>query len=54
MRDGGNAARGRGHVDHILPGRSKVRALKQHAALPYAEIVTLIEKLRRSATRLRW
>jgi hypothetical protein len=35
------AARGahrRGHLDHLLPARSKVAVVEHHAALPYAEL----------------
>jgi integrase len=34
-RTGENPARWRGHLDKLLPARSKVRAVKHHAALPY-------------------
>jgi integrase len=37
-REGENPARWRGHLDHLLPARRKVRAVKHHAALPYGEI----------------
>jgi integrase len=37
-RTGDNPARWRGHLDKTLPARSKVRAIKHHAALPYAEL----------------
>ncbi len=33
-RSGENSARWRGHLDHLLPARSKVRVVKHHAALP--------------------
>jgi integrase len=46
MRDGENAARWRGHLDQILPRRSKVQMVKHYAALPYGEIAPLIEKLK--------
>jgi integrase len=45
-RDGDNPARWRGHLDHLLPARNKVRKVVHHAALPYAEISTFITKLR--------
>jgi integrase len=45
-RSGDNPARWRGHLDHLLPARSKVRAVKHHAALPYAEINALVTLLR--------
>jgi hypothetical protein len=34
-RAGENPARWRGHLDHLLPARSKVRRIEHHAALPY-------------------
>jgi integrase len=34
-RDGENPARWRGHLDKLLPKRSKVQTVKHHAALPY-------------------
>ncbi len=37
-RDGDNPARWRGHLDHLLPNRGKVRRVKHHAALPYPEL----------------
>jgi len=46
LRQGENPARWRGHLDHLLPGRSKVRRVKHHAALPYAELPDFILQLR--------
>ncbi|MFD2181733.1 tyrosine-type recombinase/integrase [Rhodoplanes azumiensis] len=46
FRDGENPARWRGHLDHLLPKRSKVAAVKHHAALPYREIPAFMELLR--------
>jgi integrase len=45
-RDGENPARWRGHLDHLLPARNKVRRVKHFAALPYAELPALMAKLR--------
>jgi integrase len=47
LRTGENPARWRGHLDHLLPARSKVRQVKHHAALPYAEIAVFLRELRR-------
>jgi integrase len=44
-RTGENPARWRGHLNHLLPARSKVRAVKHHAALPYTEISTFMKEL---------
>jgi integrase len=46
LRSGENPARWRGHLDHLLPARSKVRRVKHHAALPYLQISTYLEELR--------
>jgi len=45
-RQGENPARWRGHLSHILPARSKVRQVKHHAALPYAEIGDFVTVVR--------
>ncbi|MCH8238781.1 MAG: integrase arm-type DNA-binding domain-containing protein [Proteobacteria bacterium] len=45
-RKGENPAAWRGHLDQLLPARSKVRKVKHHAALPYSEIPTFMEDLR--------
>jgi integrase len=49
-RQGENPARWRGHLDMILPKKSKVRAVKHHPALPYAQIGTFTAELRRVDT----
>jgi integrase len=46
FRDGENAARWRGHLDHLLPASSKVRRVRHHPALPYAEIPAFMEAVR--------
>lgn len=45
-RAGDNPARWRGHLDNLLPQRSKVRAVEHHAALPYVEIGAFLAELR--------
>jgi len=45
-RQGDNPARWRGHLDKLLPARSKVARVKHLAALPYAEIGAFVAKLR--------
>ena len=45
-RTGDNPARWRGHLDVLLPSRSKVKKVKHHAALPYAELPAFMVKLR--------
>jgi integrase len=45
-RAGENAARWRGHLDKLLPARSKVRRVEHHAALPYSELPGFLASLR--------
>jgi integrase len=45
-RAGDNPARWRGHLDKLLPARAKVRKIKHHSALPYAELPAFLVKLR--------
>lgn len=46
MRAGENPAQWRGHLDHLLPARSKVRRVEHHPALPYRELPAFMAKLR--------
>ena len=45
-RDGENPARWRGHLDKILPARSRVREVEHLAALPYTELPAFLANLR--------
>lgn len=45
-RTGENPARWRGHLDQLLPARSKVRRVVHHAALSYAAVPDFMRKLR--------
>jgi integrase len=45
-RDGENPARWRGHLDKLLPPRSRVRKVEHHAAIPYSELPTFLAALR--------
>ncbi len=45
IRTGDNPARWRGHLDHLLPKPTKVRAVKHHPALPHAEIGNFMAQL---------
>lgn len=45
IRSGDNPARWRGHLDHLLPKPTKVRAVKHHPALPHAEIADFMREL---------
>ncbi len=44
-RTGENPARWRGHLDQLLPARSKVQQVVHHPALPYAEVPEFIRAL---------
>ena len=43
---GDNPARWRGHIDHLLPARAKVRKIEHLTALPYTEIGGYMARLR--------
>jgi integrase len=45
-REGENPARWRGHIQNLLPKRSKVRAVVHHPALPYTEVAAFMADLR--------
>ncbi|MDO6729586.1 integrase arm-type DNA-binding domain-containing protein [Marinovum sp. 2_MG-2023] len=45
IRAGDNPARWRGHLDHLLPKPTKVRAVKHHPALPHSEIAAFMCEL---------
>ncbi len=45
-REGENPARWKGHLDTLLPAHAKVRTVKHHAALPYADIAAFMTDLR--------
>jgi integrase len=45
-RQGDNPARWRGHLDQLLPPRSRVQKVEHLAALPYAEIGQFMAELR--------
>ena len=53
-RTGDNPARWRGHLEHLLPARSKIQKIRHHAALPYTDLADFITALRahQSATAL--
>ena len=44
---GDNPARWRGHLDKLLPARSKVRKVEHHPALPYDHLADFVAMLRR-------
>ena len=45
-RDRENPARWKGHLENLLPKKSKVRTVEHHAALPYVEIAAFMTELR--------
>lgn len=45
-RTGDNPARWRGHLDKLLPMRTKVRKVRHHPALPYSQIPDFMRELR--------
>ncbi len=46
LRTGDNPARWRGHLDKLLPKRSKARGVRHHAALPYVNMGAFMIELR--------
>ena len=48
-RSGKDPARWRGHLDHLLPARSKVHKVEHHPALPYEQIPEFTAELRAQA-----
>ena len=44
-RSGENPARWRGHLDHLLPRRSKVQRVKHLPALPYQQLPALLKRI---------
>ena len=46
LREGENPARWRGHLDQILPKRSKVARVQHHPALPYVALPDFLTDLR--------
>jgi integrase len=45
LREGENPARWRGHLQYQLPAKSKLRRVKHHSALSYAELPDFISEL---------
>lgn len=46
LRAGENPARWRGHLQKLLPARSKIARVQHHPALPYSEIPAFMADLR--------
>lgn len=49
-RSGENPARWKGHLQSLLPAKSKVKRIQHHRALPYVEIGGLVAELRAQHT----
>jgi integrase len=47
FRRGDNPARWRGHLDKLLPAQSRLHVVRHHAALPFTELPTFFQQLRR-------
>lgn len=47
FRTGENPARWRGHMEILLPARSRVREVKHHTALPFTELPAFMQRLQR-------
>jgi integrase len=45
-RSGENPARWRGHLDALLPARTRVRKVKHHSALPYDQVPAFVKDLK--------
>jgi integrase len=45
-RNGENPFRWRGHLDKLLPAKSKIREVKHHTAMPYSDVPDFIGELR--------
>lgn len=48
---GENPARMKGHLEHALPKASRIKKVKHHAAMPYAEVPSLMRLLRKRETK---
>jgi integrase len=46
-RQGDNPARWKGHLDNVLPKRSKVKRVRHHPALPYPDVPDFVAELRK-------
>lgn len=47
LREGENPARWRGHLDKLLPKRSRVAPIRHHSALPWRELPAFMQNLSR-------
>ena len=47
--EGPNPARWKGHLEHLLPRKSKIAPVAHHAALPYRQIGDFVAELRQQS-----
>jgi len=47
LRQGENPAQWRGHLDHLLPSKRKLKKVVHHAALPYRQMPEFMQALRK-------
>ena len=52
LRTGENPARWRGHLEHMLPKKSKISPVEHHKALPYSELPAYVAQLRQKSLLL--
>lgn len=50
LRSGENPAQWRGHLDHLLPAKGKVRRVKHHAAMAYKDVPAFMKALRENTS----
>ena len=50
LRTGDNPARWRGHLEHALPSRSEIAKVEHHAALPYTQVASFMDALRKDTS----
>lgn len=48
LRPAENPAQWRGHLEHLLPARARVTKIEHHAAIPYAALPALMQRLSQS------
>lgn len=50
LRNGENPAQWRGHLDHLLPSKGKIRRVKHHAAMAYKDVPAFMKGLRENTS----
>jgi integrase len=49
-RTGDNPARWRQHLEHALPSRSEISKIEHHAAMPYTQVASFVDALRKDTS----